>query len=216
VFVDQTSIGWYSSFYLSSFYTPDTVAHQARYQSAVPSAVLLVYDNVRTAQGHLALRALRLTETAMAAYRTAVSDVMRSGKAGGDPDRIDKAVVGHEAFASLAPSQLFEEVPIKIHNPHIVQALLVDLVDTAGMTAPATTAATGLGSGASAATVTTGAGTIGGAAVAGAIAGAGAGSAAPITEDTDFARLDLSTGSSHERREREASDGGKRKDASCC
>ncbi len=189
--MDQTSIGWYSSFYLSTFYTPDTVAHQARYQNAVPSACLLVYDNIRTAQGHLALRALRLTDAAMAAYRVAVKDVTLSGRAGPDPEKVDKAVVGHEAFASLAPSQLFEDVPIKIRNPHLVSALLVDLVDTAGMTAAA---------GSAAGSTSTASGTIGGAAVAGAAAAAAAAASgssatqAPLAEETEFSRLDLSTG----------------------
>lgn len=191
VHIDQSSIGWYSSFYLSSFYTPDTVAHQARYQSSVPGAVLLVYDNVRTAQGHLALRALRLSDAAMSAYRLALADIGRSGKGNNDPERIDKLVASHEAFSGLPPSQLFEDVPLKIRNPHFLQALLVDLVDTAGMTASAITSST---------TGTTSIvehGTIGGAAVAGATASTTASitgnTPAPLAEDTDFARLDLST-----------------------
>jgi translation initiation factor 3 subunit H len=203
VSVDGAGVGWYSSFYLSSSFTPDTLAHQARFQAAVPSAVLLAYDNVRTAQGHLSLRALRLTDAAMAAYRAAAADVARAARGGfADPDRVDKAIAAHEAFAALAPSSLFEEVPLKIRNPHLLSALLVDLVDTPALSATAAPApgAGAAGHGAAGAAGGASAGTIGGAAVAGAAAaaagGAGAGGVggAPAEGATDLARLDVSVG----------------------
>ena len=115
--MDQTTVGWYSSNFLSSFFTPDTIQHHARYQLTVPSAVLLVYDNIRTNQGHLALRALRLTSAAMKAYRDALAEVQRSGRGVGlDEERLGKAVLGSEAFAGLSPASVFESLPVRVRN----------------------------------------------------------------------------------------------------
>jgi hypothetical protein len=233
--VDQTTVGWYSSNFLSSFFTPDTIQHHARYQLTVPSAVLLVYDNIRTNQGHLALRALRLTPAAMSAYRAALAEVQRSGRGAGlDEERLGKAVLGSEAFVGLSPASVFESLPVRVRNPHLLQALLVDLVDRRSMMPVA------LGKGGLAATAeaAAAAGTIGGAALRGgqgllasaaavspsaaavaaglpppagaptvsaaasaaaasaavaAAAAAASSSAAAEGEDTDFARLSLST-----------------------
>lgn len=48
--VDYNAVGWYSSTYLGSYFTKDTVEHHAAYQSEAPNSVLLVYDNVPTTQ----------------------------------------------------------------------------------------------------------------------------------------------------------------------
>jgi hypothetical protein len=201
----------------------------------VPSAVLLVYDNIRTNQGHLALRALRLTAAAMKAYRDALAEVQRSGRGVGlDEERLGKAVLGSEAFAGLSPASVFESLPVRVRNPHLLQALLVDLVDRRSMM-PVALGRGGLAANAEAAAA---AGTIGGLALRGgqgllagsaaaspsaaavvaglppptgaptvsataaaaaasaavaAAAAAAASSAAAEGEDTDFARLSLST-----------------------
>ena len=129
--VDQSSVGWYTSNVLSSFsISAETVAHQAKYQLTVPSAVLVVYDNLRTSQGHLSLRALRLSDSAMTAYRNAHTEAVRNNRGSQvDEERLTKFVLSSDAFATVQPSTLFEELPVKIHNPHLIQALLVDLVD---------------------------------------------------------------------------------------
>ena len=228
-------MGWYSSNFLSSFFTPDTIQHHARYQLTVPSAVLLVYDNIRTNQGHLALRALRLTNAAMTAYRAALAEVQRSGRGAGlDEERLGKAVLGSEAFVGLSPANVFESLPVRVRNPHLLQALLVDLVDRRSMM-PVALGKGGLSASAEAAST---AGTIGGASLRGgqgvpaasaaaspsaaavaaglppptgapnvsataaaatasaavaAAAAAASSSAAAEGEETDFARLSLST-----------------------
>lgn len=129
--VDQSSVGWYTSNVLSTFtISAETVAHQAKYQLTVPSAVLVVYDNLRTSQGHLSLRALRLSDAAMTAYRNAHADAVRNARGAQiDEERLTKFVLSSDAFATVQPSSLFEELPVKIHNPHLIQAFLVDLVD---------------------------------------------------------------------------------------
>lgn len=67
--VDFNRVGWYQSTYLGSYCTRDTIAHQVEFQDAVPSAVLIIYDSVRTSLGQLSIKALRLTDAFMAAYK---------------------------------------------------------------------------------------------------------------------------------------------------
>ena len=95
--VDNMAVGWYSSTYLGSFYTKDNVEHQAEYQAEVPNSVLLVYDNVPTAQGLLSIKALRLTKSFMEEWR-------------------NQGRLGSEAFTRLPPSAVFEELPVKVRG----------------------------------------------------------------------------------------------------
>lgn len=67
-----------------------------------------MYDPIATCKGHISLKAMRLTDTFMELYKNR----------------------RHFDGSSYIPStNLFEEIPIKIRNSHLIQALLVDLVD---------------------------------------------------------------------------------------
>lgn len=67
--VDNNDVGWYQSTYLGSYVNKDTVLHQLQYQEALPASVLLIYDGVRTGQGQLAIKALRLSDAFCDAFR---------------------------------------------------------------------------------------------------------------------------------------------------
>ena len=67
--VDNNVVGWYQSTYLGSYCTRDTILHQFEFQENLPNCVVLIYDGVRTAQGQLALKALRLTDSFCDAFR---------------------------------------------------------------------------------------------------------------------------------------------------
>lgn len=68
--VDNNSVGWYQSTFLGSYCTKDTILHQFEYQESLPNSVVLIYDSVRTVQGQLAIKALRLTEQFCDAHRS--------------------------------------------------------------------------------------------------------------------------------------------------
>ena len=68
--VDNNVVGWYQSTYLGSYCTKDTILHQFEFQENLPNSVVLIYDCVRTAQGQLALKALRLTDSFRDAFRS--------------------------------------------------------------------------------------------------------------------------------------------------
>ena len=107
--VDNNAVGWYQSTYLGSYFTKDTILHQFEFQEQLPNSVVLIYDSVRTAQGGLSLKALRLTDGFMDSYR--------------------RKRISAEALAALSPSAVFEELPVKIRNPALIQALLVDIAE---------------------------------------------------------------------------------------
>jgi translation initiation factor 3 subunit H len=108
--IDNNHVGWYQSTYLGSYCTKDTILHQFDYQESLPFSVLLVYDGVRTSQGQLSIKALRLTDTFCDAYRNKRINV--------------------DTVSSLSSSSIFEEIPIKIRNSTLLQAFIVDLTES--------------------------------------------------------------------------------------
>jgi len=72
--VDINTVGWYQSTYLGSFVSDSLVETQFSYQENIPQSVCIVYDPLRTAQGQLALRAIRLTNAFMDLYRNKESN----------------------------------------------------------------------------------------------------------------------------------------------
>ena len=68
--VDNNQVGWYQSTYLGTVCTTDLVSKQFDFQEVVgPNSVVLVYDPLRTTHGSMPLRAFRLTDAFMKAYR---------------------------------------------------------------------------------------------------------------------------------------------------
>jgi len=67
--IDNNAVGWYQSSYLGSYCTKDTITHQLQYQETLPKSVMLIYDGVKTSQGTLSIKALRLTDAFCDAYR---------------------------------------------------------------------------------------------------------------------------------------------------
>jgi len=109
--VDNNIAGWYSSSYMDSYLNKFTIGTQYKYQERIKKCVLIIYDPLKTSQGFLSLKALRLTQTFMELYKTQTFT----------KDSISKA--------NLAFNEVFEEIPIRIHNSHLVNAFLFDVED---------------------------------------------------------------------------------------
>jgi len=110
--VDSNVVGWYQSTSLGNFVTKELVENQFYYQSSYQlneKTVALVYDAARSAQGALSLRAFRLTPQLMAA--------MKDGKFTNE---------SLQKF-SLTYKDLFQELPVSVHNSHLVTSLLHQL-----------------------------------------------------------------------------------------
>ena len=66
------------------------------------NSVVILYDPVQTANGQLMIKAYRLSKAFMRVYREKKNEVIK-------------------------PSEILEELPIKIRNPGIINALVFDL-----------------------------------------------------------------------------------------
>ncbi|KAI8921700.1 hypothetical protein BC831DRAFT_404984 [Entophlyctis helioformis] len=106
---DANTVGWYQSTYLGSFWNQTLIETQYNHQKAFPNAVVVIYDPARTSQGSLALRALRLSDTFMTVFESR------------------KFTVENLMKHQLSPSTVFESVPIKLHNSHLLNALLHEI-----------------------------------------------------------------------------------------
>lgn len=110
--VDNNTVGWYQSTRLGSFVTQGLVETQFNYQKKLSNkAVVLIHDVTRSSMGNLSLRAFRLSESFMKAYE----DGKFTAKA------LDDFRLSHVG--------LFEELPVRVKNSHLVSALLAELED---------------------------------------------------------------------------------------
>eukprot|EP00124_Ichthyophonus_hoferi_P003826 Ihof_evm3s361 gene=Ihof_evmTU3s361 len=114
--VDNNTVGWYKSTYLGSFLDASMIETQFNYQENIEKAVLIVYDPHRSAQGVLSLRAFRMTKIFFDRYKASN---------GFTPESIKNHKLTHD--------QVFEELPIVIHNGALVQSLLLELNDPSMM-----------------------------------------------------------------------------------
>ncbi|KAI8818508.1 uncharacterized protein EV422DRAFT_621706 [Fimicolochytrium jonesii] len=106
---DANTVGWYQSTQLGSFWNQSLIETQYNYQKTMPQSVVIVYDSTRTTQGNLSLRALRLSNGFMDLYQNRKFTMESLHK--------------HK----LTPTTIFETLPIKIHNSHLLNALLHEL-----------------------------------------------------------------------------------------
>jgi len=96
---------------MDSFLNKFTIGTQYKYQERIRKCVVIIYDPLKTSQGILALRALRLTQSFMNLYKSQNFT----------KDSITKA--------NLSFTDVFEEIPITVHNQSLVEAFLFDIED---------------------------------------------------------------------------------------
>ncbi|KAI5808731.1 hypothetical protein DFH27DRAFT_540864 [Peziza echinospora] len=123
--VDSNVVGWYQSSNLGNFITKELVENQYFYQSSSQlneRTVTIVYDGARSTQGALALRAFRLTPQLMAA--------MKEGKF------TSESLIKH----NLTYKETLQEIPVWIHNSHLITSLLHQLTTPPATLPPFTTA----------------------------------------------------------------------------
>ncbi|CAM9315122.1 unnamed protein product [Heterosigma akashiwo] len=106
--VDNNCVGWYQSMYLGSFYTNTLIENQFSYQDNLSdNSVVILYDPIQTSNGTLTLKAFRLTQAFMERNRR-----------------------GDNGF--IRPSEILEELPVRIRNPGLLNALVYDVTQGPG------------------------------------------------------------------------------------
>jgi len=113
--IDHNIVGWYSSNYMGQFFNEMTIATQYSYQERAPKSIVLVYDPIKTSQGSLSLKAYRLSEAFMNLYKTQSFSKESLVK------------------ANVSFNDIYEEIPILIHNALLVNAFLLELEESGNM-----------------------------------------------------------------------------------
>ncbi|KAF1974988.1 hypothetical protein BU23DRAFT_530735 [Bimuria novae-zelandiae CBS 107.79] len=108
--VDANNVGWYTSTSMGNFVNLNTIENQFFYQKDPNErAIALVHDVSRSSQGSLSLRAYRLSPAFVAAYK--------EGKF--TTDNLQKS--------GLRYHDILVELPVHIHNSHLLTSLLHQL-----------------------------------------------------------------------------------------
>jgi len=107
--VDNNTVGWYSSTYMGTFLNESTLETQFNYQERIKKSVVVIYDPLKTSLGVLSLKAYRLTQQFMDVYKT---------------QTFTKESLNSN---NLSFQDIFEEIPIKIHNSLLVNGFLGEL-----------------------------------------------------------------------------------------
>ncbi|CAK9296825.1 unnamed protein product [Gordionus sp. m RMFG-2023] len=108
---DTLQIGWYQNTPLGNFINAAFIENQFNYQAQVGESIVLIYDNLKTSRGFLALRAYRLTPKGL----------QICSECGGDysPEKIQKFKINYDS--------LFQEIPVYIKTSNLTNVLLSQL-----------------------------------------------------------------------------------------
>ncbi|CAO3596424.1 unnamed protein product [Absidia cylindrospora] len=106
--VDNNTVGWYRSAHLGNFVDLNLIETQYSYQNSLSEQSVVLIHNVSksTAQSNLSLRAFRLQKGFMKAFEA------------------KKFTTESLAAAKLSFNNIFEELPVEIHNSHLVTLML--------------------------------------------------------------------------------------------
>ncbi|EPS32141.1 hypothetical protein PDE_07100 [Penicillium oxalicum 114-2] len=108
--VDANNAGWYTSANMGNFVNMNVIENQFFYQKELNErTVALVHDVSRSAQGSLSLRAFRLSAKFMEAFK---DNKFTS-------EDLQKSTLRHQ--------DIFEELPVQIHNSHLITSYIHQL-----------------------------------------------------------------------------------------
>lgn len=111
--VDNNTIGWYQSTILGSYQTLELIEIFHNYAESIKRCVCIVFDPMQYSQGGLAMKAIKLKDSFMEVYK------------GG------KFTVEAMKAAGVSWKDVFQEIPIHIHNSSLATALMGQLKPTA-------------------------------------------------------------------------------------
>ncbi|KAF2842489.1 hypothetical protein M501DRAFT_1008390 [Patellaria atrata CBS 101060] len=108
--VDANNVGWYTSTSMGNFVNANTIENQFFYQKEMNErTVALVHDVSRSVQGSLNVRAYRLSPSFMISYKE------------------NKFTTDSLQKSGLRYQDIFVELPLTVHNSHILTSLLHQL-----------------------------------------------------------------------------------------
>jgi len=108
--VDSYNVGFYKCSFYSEFLTKATAMSQYKFQSKIPSSVLIIFDPIATRHGRLGIKAYRLKDCVM--------EQIKSEKP------FSASVLAEKKISTY---DVFEEIPIVIKNHALIQGFLFEL-----------------------------------------------------------------------------------------
>lgn len=114
--VDANNVGFYTSATMGNFVNMGFIENLYHYQKENSNVVALVYDASKSSQGNLTLRAFRLSEKFLAAYKE------------------NKFSTESLQKSKLTFKDILAELPVTIHNSHLLTAFLHQLPTTPSTT----------------------------------------------------------------------------------
>merc|ERR1719183_722510 len=105
--IDANTVGWYQSTYLGGFLDDKLIDSMFMYQESISKSVVLVFDPLQDSVGKCGFKAYRLKQEF---FKRKMSEQR------GEALHLD----------GLTSDGVFEEVPIQVHNPCLVEAYLCE------------------------------------------------------------------------------------------
>ncbi|MCJ1382140.1 hypothetical protein MMC17_005252 [Xylographa soralifera] len=126
--IDANNVGWYTSANMGNFVTLNMIENQYYYQKDLNErTVAIVHDVSRSSQGSLGLRAFRLSQPFMAAYKEGKFTTERLGL----PDHSHTDVPADQEHSlqksNLRHQDILVELPLQIHSSHLLTSFLHQL-----------------------------------------------------------------------------------------
>mmetsp|Transcript_13127 Transcript_13127/g.35734 ORF Transcript_13127/g.35734 Transcript_13127/m.35734 type:complete len:340 (-) Transcript_13127:121-1140(-) len=107
--VDNNTVGWYQSAAMGTFQTAELIETFVNYHENIKKCVCLIYDPHRSQRGSLGLRAIRLKDSFI--------NLFKQEKLSGKDLR----------EANISWKDVFVDVPVKVQNSPLAQALVAEL-----------------------------------------------------------------------------------------
>ncbi|EEQ33410.1 hypothetical protein McanMca71_001400 [Microsporum canis] len=112
--IDANNVGYYTSANMGNFLNLNVIENQYFYQKEMnETAITLVHDVSRSSQGPLSLRAFRLSPQFMTAFKE------------------NKFTADNLQKSNLRHNDIFVELPVKIHNSHLLTTYLHQIPSSA-------------------------------------------------------------------------------------
>ncbi len=113
--IDHSAVGWYQSVNLDAPIQPAFIESQAAYQLEIPNSCFLVYDHLLSAQGAPSIKAFRLKDTFMQAWK--------------DGQRNPNGRVNQALIAELVEEGIVDELEVFISVSNIDKIILASLIE---------------------------------------------------------------------------------------
>ncbi|KDD75575.1 hypothetical protein H632_c611p1 [Helicosporidium sp. ATCC 50920] len=113
---DNNTVGWYQSCVGGSFQVVEIIETFINYMENLERCICVVYDTAAAESGSLGLRALRLSDAFVAAFREG-------------PLTIERV-----RAANLSWQSIFVEIPISVHNSSLAVALMASIASPSALT----------------------------------------------------------------------------------